>query len=705
MAVIGKIRKRSGLLVAIIGLALAAFVLSDFFKKGRSNGPEDLAKIGDTPISYYEFENKIKDQEESFKKQTGEENIDQETQYQIKQQTWMQLLKEVLFAKEYDELGIVISEEELADLAYGKEPHAYVVRTFSDPKTGTFNPANVIEFLKTFDQREPEVKKQWLQIEKYIKEDRLSMKYNNLIKEGFYVTKSLTKHYNEENNKIVDATYILQRYNTINDKTIKLDDADYKKYYDSNKNEYFREAGRNFEFVVFDVNPSAKDVEEVEASINNLKTEFINSQDDADLVTNVSDFRYDSLFHKKGDFSPLMDSMVFKLNIGEVVGPYNENGVYKLFKVLERQIRPDSINARHILVAHKGAYGVDPKLVKRDTVEAKKMADSLRLVVLKDTTQFGNIAQSMSDDPSAKENRGNLGWFQDQRMIKNFNEACVKSNVGDIVVVETVFGYHVIQIMGKKEPEEKAKVAIIAKILEPSKETYNEVYSKASQFASSSQTADAFNKSISKFKLNKRYANNIKEADYYVPGLESPREVVRWAYGAKEGDVSKIFDINGNKYVIAKLVKINEKGIPELADIKSEIEPLVIREKKAEKLISDLKSKMSGGDIVSLSQKLNQPIDTALGVSLASPNFGNVGNEPELVGNLVAFNGPKLIGPIKGKNGVYVVSINNVLKAPDNNTDMLKFQISNKFISKSSFEVFRILEENTDIVDNRGKFY
>ncbi|MDP4265960.1 MAG: SurA N-terminal domain-containing protein [Bacteroidota bacterium] len=707
MALIGQIRKKSGILVAIIGIALAAFILGDFVRKS-SKGRGELAKINGEKISYHEFDQKVNEQIDNYKKQTHEENVDQATTCQLRQQAWSQMVRDIILQKEYDELGLTVSSAELFDLVQGKEPHAYVVKAFSDPKTGTFDPKQVVQFLKTLDQREPAVREQWSNIEKAIKADRLGMKYSNLIRHGIYITRSQARRDYEDKNTFANGRFILKRYNSVPDKSVSFNDDDIKKYYENHKYEYYQDENtRDIAYVAFDVKPSTEDIAQVEKSIDKIKEGFEKAEKDEDFINANSDTKLDSLFHKKGFFSPLIDSIMFASKTGTIYGPFIENSTYKLIKLLDMQQRPDSLKASHILIAYKGAMGADPQKTTRSKEAAKKIADSVLAILKKAPDQvFESYAKGMSDDPTAKEKAGDLGWFTDGSMVKAFNDACIKGKIGELSVVETGFGYHILKVTDKTKPINKVKVGVISLGIAPSNATYQKIYAQATEFLSKSSNTASFENTVKQEKQNKRLAENVKENDCDIPGLESPRELMRWAYQAKKGDVSKVFDVSG-KFVVAYLAEIKPKGILPLDVIRKEIEPLVLKEKKAEKLIKDLTAQISPSmSLEALAQKVNEPIDTLKSFSFAFPNVPKVGPEPELAGNIFALSANKLSKPTKGFNGVFVYFIDNMIKAPaTNDFSVYKLQLLDQYQQRGGYEVYKAIEKKSDIKDNRGIFY
>ena len=251
-------------------------------------------------------------------------------------------------------------------------------------------------------------------------------------------------------------------------------------------------------------------------------------------------------------------------------------------RLMDVQMRPDSMKAEHILIAYEGAFRADEGIT-RTKEQAQKTADSLMDVLRADKTKLQALAFQMSDDGSAKTNNGDLGWFADGSMVGPFNEAVLVTKEGDLVMVETMFGYHVIKVTGKKDPVKKVRVAIVKRAVEPSSKTFQDIYAQASTFAGENNTRDKFETAVTNLGLNKRTATYLREMGNSIPGIENPREIIRWAYyeGIKLGEVSPVFDVGGS-YVVAVLTAVREKGIMPLDQMKENLKTFVMNEKKAE---------------------------------------------------------------------------------------------------------------------------
>ena len=515
MAVIGRIRKRSGLLVIIIGLALAAFVLGDFVRKGPKRG-NNVGIIDGEDITNTDFELKVQKQEEAYKQQSGKDNLTSAEILQVREATWTQLVRETIMQKEYDELGIKVSTEELFDMVQGKNPHPYIVQSFTDPQTGQFNPATVVHFIKTIDQREPEVKQQWLKIEKAIKNDRLNQKYMNLVGKSYYLPKALAEKELQIRTEGLNARVFAINYRSIDDKSVALTDDDYKKFYDEHKYQFDQKDSRGADYVVFDVLPSQEDKDLIQKQVSDLYENFKKEDDLKNYVNAVSDIKFDSIYHKEKTLSPAIDSALAKAPVGTIIAPFIENSTWKMAKLMDIQSRPDSIKAKHILIAYRGS-NLNAN-VARSKDDAKKTADSLLAVLKKEPKKFQEIVLSMSDFPQAKQDTGDLKWMKDgdPNFGLFFNKA-VSMNNGEFKVIESGLGYHILVSTAKTKLIKKIKVAVVERKIEPSNKTFKEMFTKANKFAAENDNETTFNDGIKKQNLNKRQAEYIQKSDVTLP--------------------------------------------------------------------------------------------------------------------------------------------------------------------------------------------
>ena len=703
MAIIGEIRKHYWLLVVIIGIALLLFVLSDFSSR-RTRQSTTIGVIAGEKLSAQEFNKKVEENIELQKANTGKENLTNEEAFQIRQGTWQQITNEIIMDKQYSKLGIAVSKDELEDLIMGKNPHSYIVQSFTDPKTGKFDQKAVDNFLQNLDNVDASMKQRYLAMEKAIKADRLTNKYNNLLTKGFYVPTAFAKRNYEESNKMAKVRLAGVRYQVISDSMAVVTDADYEKYYQEYSYKYKQDKPvRDLEYVIFEPKPSEEDMMKIKQDINKMYEEFGTITDVINYVNSNSDSRYDSTWKKRGSFSPYLDSLLFNSPVGNILPPHEDNNMLRIFKVIDKQSRPDSLKASHILISYTGTQ---VEKVKRSKEAAIKESDSLLNVVKQNPALFETIASTVSDDEAAKAKSGDLGWFADGAMVPEFNTAVLKGNVGDIVKVETQFGYHIIKITGKKDPTVKIRVASLDRRIEPSAKTIEKVYNEASNFAAENNTLEKFQKAVKDKGLELRNFDRMDAMADRLPGVDRGREIVRWAHfkETKKGDVSNVFDTDG-LYVVAAVKTAVEKGPVPLEVLKESIKPLVIREKKAEIITKKINNQFAKlKDINTLIKEYNVKIDTSQ-ISFASANIPNYGHEPNVTGQIFALKKGQMSAPIKGEQGVYVVILDEIQEAPATKEyENQKRQLSMNFQSRT-YQISNILQEKAGIKDDRMLFY
>jgi peptidyl-prolyl cis-trans isomerase D len=421
----------------------------------------------------------------------------------------------------------------------------------------------------------------------------------------------------------------------------------------------------------------------------NLITDFKASTEDEAFVGSNSSQSFDSKFYKKGELAPRIDTFAFAGKQGDVSAPYFDGDYVKVDKISKIEMMSDSVKARHILVK---------------SGDAQKTADSLKQLI-ETGADFATLAFKHSEDPGSKTAGGDLGWFKQGMMVRPFNDTCFLGKTKKIYSVNSQFGIHIIEVLEKSTPSKMVQVATIAAKIEPSTATRSKVYSEASKFAGENTTAELFTKTIENVKsIQKKTANDLKPADRNVPGLQQARQIVRWAYEAEKGQTSNVFDC-GTMFVVANLKNIKEKGYAKLDDVKQQIELAVIKKKKAQKILSEVKGAGAYSTLEDLSSKLPRTsVLEANGVTFGSASVPNVGYEPKVAGVATQLEIGKLSNPIEGNSGVYVIiatkkdsnPVTNPRQEQDQNTRMLK--------SRTGYFSIVNLKESADIEDNRISF-
>lgn len=711
MAVIGKIRQRAGLLIGIVGFSLLAFILGDLLTSNKSflsGSDTDVAVIGGKKIDVRDFEAKVAILETNYKMNTGKDVVDQATLESLREQAWTELLNEEIMAVQYKKSGVSVSPEELFDMIQGKNPHPQIKDAFKNPQTGEFNPAKVIEFLKNMDNDETgKTRAQWVNFEKYMQEERIKEKYNDLIKHGIFATTAESKAAAEYQAKMATARFVDISYTSIQDSTLNIDEKELTAYYNAHKDDFKQEASRKIEYVVFDVLPSNEDRESAFTSLANVSEAFRNAEDDSLFVAVNSDNKTEISFFKKGTISPVIDSIFFSgAENGTVIGPYEENNTFKLSKLLEAKNISDSIKVSHALVAFAGAERAPASVtITRD--QAKVKADSLLAIINKDGKRFADIAKNQSDDAVASTKDGDLDWItRTSPMDPKFKDGAFNTAKGSVSLVESNFGFHLIKVTDQTAAVKQVRVATIDRRIMPGTKTYQAAFAKANEFASKYKTEETFNKAILDQGLNKRIAENLKETDKAIAGLESPRALIQWAYRSNKGEISKAYDF-GNKFVVAHLAEVKEKGIAPLEQVTDLVKGKVATEKKAAMFIEKMNAQLQKSKTIDeLAAGLATTVKSANNITFASSYVANLGMEPAFVGTVFSIKTGTLSKPVKGTAGVYVLIVDNVTEPPAS-TDFTasKKQIEDQTRQRATYEVFNALKEKANVTDNRGKFY
>lgn len=691
-------RNRGGLLVGVIAFAIVAFLAGDVLISGQNifgGAPSEIGLINGNKVAIADFQTKLDANIEQYKKSTGQSNLNESMTGYLVDQTWNQVVYDEVMKEHIAKSNIKVSPEELFDMVQGSNPHPEVRRAFSNPQTGAFDPAQVLNFLKNMDQQDPsgETRAQWLNFEKAIQDERVRQKYMNAVKAGMYVPTAFAKADYMEKNKSANATFVMLDYTSVSDSAVTVSESDISNYYNANKYKYKQaENTRSFDYVSIDVTPSKEDTIETKKWIDEQTAGLVSSTNDSSYVNLNAETKYNGAYAKKGELPASLDTIMFSKPQGFVYGPFIDAGSYKVAKLIGIKSLPDSVRARHILINGNSAEA------------AKKTADSLKTLI-DNGANFAVLAMQYSTDGS-KDQGGDLGYFDNKKMVQPFTEFCFKGTKGKIGVVQSQFGFHIIEITDQKNFNKQITVGVIDRSITPSNSTTQALFGKANTLLSSIGSAKEFEALKLTDGFSKRVADDIKQTDRFVAGIESPRELIRWAYKADVDDISPLFEA-GNKYVFARLTKVKNAGTVPMEYLKSELEAGARKEKKVALLKDKMTAAMAGNArIDQVAQKLGTIANPATGLSFAMPIIPGVAREASVVGTVFGSEKGKLIGPLEGERGVYLVYVDNFVDAlplPDyTNNKIDQFNMSK---SRVDNEFLEGLKKSAKIVDNRIIFY
>lgn len=697
MAVLSKIRQRSALMIAVIALALFAFLIGDLFKSGSfSSTSKDVGSINGKDISFEDFRLKVSNVEKSGQGITSTAAANR---------VWEQEVSVALLTDEFDKLGLRVGEKHIveilkADQNIGQNP------MFLNA-AGMFDLAKFKEYFKA----NPEQAEYLKQREKDAELNAKYQIYSTLIKAASYTTKAEGKlKYEMEANK-ANFSYVGALYSSIKDSDVKVTDAEILEYMQENKKLYKADESRGIEYVLIEDKASATDEAEVKSSISSLLSGsvvynqatgkndtvagFRTTNNVIEFVNSNSDIPYDSTYVAKKDLPAVDADKLFNLAPGEVYGPYIFGDYYCISKSLGKK---SGINAKasHILISYEGAQ-VPNQREKRTKEEAKAKAEEILAQVNASPDSFMMLAFQYSDDSSAQQG-GDLGYFGQGQMVKGFNDFVFNNGIGKIGLVETPFGFHIIKVTDKQDG---IRLATVAQKLEASEATSDKIFTEATQFEMAAADGD-FNKVAKQMKLTVTPAISVKAMDETFGPLGNQRAIVRWAFedDTKVGSVKR-FEVANLGHVIATVKNIDDSGFAPIDQVRPFIETKLKKTKKAEML----KAKMKATSLEAIAKATGSKVEQAVGVTLDNPVLnGGVGQEPRVVGNAFALAANKMSAPIEGNTGVYVVKTTSIVKAPALK-DVAPYV--EKVKAQSAGDVNRVLpalKDIADIKDNRKQF-
>ena len=701
MGTLGKIRNRSGLLLTVIGFAMLAFILGDFMQSTRSSGPSTLyvGELLGEQILIQTFEKTVDQGIENWKSQNPNQIVNQSVISSVRNQAWAQLTRELIMDEEYIKLGIGISDDEWMERISGLNVHPEVskIPAFQDPNNGRFDRTKVLAYLQQVEQDETGASvNNWLSFQDYLINVIRNEKYDKLVEKGVYINSEESKISYNEGTQITTYNYISLPYSMIEDSLVELSDKEIKNYYNKNKNDYSQEKSKNIDYVVFNVVPTKGDDLETRASLNDLKSDFVNYDDYLTLVRRNSDnARAVFNFNKKEDFvQDSAFSLLVDNNVGTVIGPYKSNpSTYRISKLVDVQMRPDSVQARHILISPSQEITID---------SAKSIIFDLKRQV-ENGKDFGSLAQSRSDDKNSAIMGGELGWFVEGAMLEQFNEACFTSLINELKVVETQYGIHLIQVMNKSRSNKKFKIAYIDRNISASTETYNNYYTQAAQFVSSvNSDNDSFDTISMNENLVKRSDVKVVTSKENIIGLPNSRSIVKWMNKASLGDISEVFEFD-NSYVVAKITKENNSEYIPLSEVENKVKQSLRSEKKYKKLVKRL-GDYSSLEEISETMNINIVRDKKAQMSLLSVD--DLGYAPELIGTIYATEIGAVSDPIKLNNFLSVVSVvSQDAYRSEGDFTAERNSLLEKIKNYTTTTSFKALETDADVLDNRSEVY
>ena len=711
MATLEKIRSKAGLLVLVVGLALFAFIIGDFLNSGSTyfrQSQEKVAEVDGEVIKIQDYQNRVDEMTEMYKMQSGSASLPEEYQTQIRQSVFDGMVQEIVLDNATSKLGLTVSPEELFDMVQGENisPMIQQMQMFVNPQTGAFDKTALLNFLKTIDDDNianypadqqaqlMQARQFWMFWEKNIKRQRLEQKYTTLLSKAVSANKLDAKDAFDGSAVSSDIVYAMQSYATIPDSTVQVSKSEIEKLYNQRK-ELFKQKGKAIKYIAVDIRPSKEDYDKASAEIESLKSELASTDRVADLVTENSEIPYLDAFFAENALDAEMKQFVKTANVGDVYGPVFENDKYRMFKLVDKTVAPDSVKVSHIMLANTG-----------DEAAIKAKADSL-LNVLKKGGDFAELAREFSADQAA-EKGGELGWFTEATALRGVNEdfkkAVFSTPVNDYSIVKSLYGTHIVKVTEKTANVDKYKVADIDMTVSPSTKTYGNIYNELNQFISKNHDMNKLDDAAKEAGYNLLSNVTVTANDQLLGSIKNSRPVVRWAFQNKKGDISEIFECD-DKFVIAAIQGTLPEGYRSVESVTPMLKSELVAQKKGEKISQDLAAK-NLTSVDAYAQAMNSSVDSVKFVSFATRRIAGIGVEPKLNAMVSLAQEGQLSAPVAGNNGVYVFKVygqNKDAKDYDEAAEVKTLDASNAY--RFGFQAIQSLVNKADVEDNRIRFY
>ncbi len=701
MGIMSFLRDRMGLiLVIVIGLALFAFIAGEVITYGKSfmNGDRNaVGEVAGETLGYDEYQKRIAAATQNFMQQSGQSTLTPQFTTYIQENAWNQYISQSILNREMERLGISVGEAEINAIVH--TPDQQLMQAFGDPKTGKLDDARFNQFLSRVStaKKDDPTLQQW---NAYITpkiEQRRAEKYISLVQNGLFANDLDAKDDYLAKNKLVNFKYIALNYSSLPDNKIEVSSSDYQEYFDAHKGMFKNQQElRSFEYVAFNGAASKSDTTALKTQMGQLSARFKTDTNDSLFVQINAETKTPAVYQKKGQLDPMLDSVMFTATKGFVYGPYVSNGSYKIAKLIDERVGPDSVKARHILINPTTTGGVDKARAKADSLET----------LIKGGKSFADLAKTYSEDKASGEKGGELGTFGRGAMVPVFEDAVFNGAKGEYKIVTSQFGVHLIQIEDQKGSSKVVKVAVVDKPITPGNATQSAAYNKAQSFIAG-VNSDNFDQIAKKGGYAIKKAADVTGTAAAVPGLDNARDLIRWAFNkAGKGDVSDQVYPVGDQYVVARLTAIKPQGESKLEDVKEQIKPEVIKMLKGKQLAAKLQTALNGASsIEQAAQKAGVQVTPVQNVVSANPVIPGTGIEYKVIGTAFGSALNKLSKPVAGDYGVYAFTVESFTNpAPLTNTVREREQLQGAFVQRTGSQAFEALKDKANVKDYRAKF-
>ena len=644
MAVLEKIRVKFGLVISIIiALALLSFIIDPNTLGSAINSMSskyDVGQIAGKNISYTDFQSDV-DRYTTINELLSGSVRDEETQRQIRNAAWQELLDKYMFVKNAKEAGLTVGEGEMLALMSGDSPVIAQNPVFMD-ENGNFSADRLKAFIQNVDSDESgQLRTYWNYLQNTVYNQQFYAKYGALFNASALDNAIQLAQAVEEGNTTADVDYCMAFFPVLEDSTVTVTSNEIRDYYNRHKDYFKQKANREIEYVVYEVIPSADDIAAASEAMTEAYEEFSTTENMRSFLSKNSELPLSSYWYKDGELSTvnreLNDQIFSGSKITQIVSAGNS---FYAAREMDSKMLPDSAFVKHILLQDENAVATADSLVN----------------VIKKGGNLANLAAVYSADQasSADGELGSIGWMTQTYMIPGFEEV-FDAKVGEPFVLNTQYGVHVVVVSQKTRPIAKKQIAVLEKTALASKETFNDYYAQANTFATlAGGTYEGYKKALDSTKVYSHPAT-ITEATANYGAIDNAKEVTRWAFDAKAGKASNIITVDNNYFFVVALKEANKEGYAPVQKVSAQIRNLLYTDKMRDVKNREIAEKIAGAaTIEEVAERLGVQVEHRESLSLGSTSV-----DPALIGAIASAEEGRIYGPVAGMMGSYIVSVSN----------------------------------------------
>ena len=696
MAVLEKLRGWGIVLSILVALPLLLFIIdpSQIIQTVQSvSSKYDVGKINGKSVSYTDFQQQVDKYSRINEMLTGTSSTSEQQQKQVRDAVWQRLIDENLFIKNANAAGIYVGKEELKDLVSGENISPVVASLFVDAN-GNFSSESLTGFLQSVEDGDENSKAIWNYLQEAVITNQYYNKYNTLfansnIENAIQVNRTIA-----DNNTTADVDFVMVPFTYATDTTVVVTDKEINDFYNSHKRFFEQKASRDIEYVVFEVVPSAADIEAANNDFVKLYDEFATTDNVRSFLQRNSDVQWSDRWYKEGDLRSVnadLDKFVFE-NAEGTSPVIAGNNVFYAGRIMDSASMPESVTIRHMMF--------------KSNEDGQHLADSL-LNELKKGANFTALAQQYSQDRGSEADGefGKIGEISQATIsyLPTGFDAIFKAKVGQPFILQSNIATHIVEVTEASAPALFKQVALFQKEVISSKETFNKFYNDANRVATLAAGKLANYRAACDSIGVYSHSQNITESTDSYGSIGHAKEVTRWAFDNKPGKVSNIITVDNNYFFVVAVKDAHKEGIAPVSEVASQIKNQLYVDKYAEKRKAEVAEKIAGlTDLEAIAEKLGTAVNTQNDVAFASMNARSL--DPKFVGAVAAAPEGQLCGPVAGSIGTYVFKVTGretgsfytESDAKNANAQIMNYNIQN---------IVNVMMQDAGVKDNRARFF